>query len=66
MSKRATTIKSVHDPGYLEFQTLARAAIASNRLKKQRLNNAATQIQRKVRKKKGKKKRMQQQKFKEK
>ena len=66
MSKRAITIKSVHDPGYLEFQRLARSAIESNRKRKQQLNNAATKIQRKIRQTRRKKKIMQQLKFKEK
>ena len=56
MSKRATTIKSVHDPGYLEFQRLARSAIESNRRRKKKLNNAATKIQRKIRQTQRKKK----------
>ena len=56
MSKRATTIKSVHDPGYQEFQRLARSAIESNRRRKKKLNNAATKIQRKIRQTQRKKK----------
>tara|TARA_Y100000389_G_C17401454_1_gene485577 strand:- start:124 stop:1080 length:957 start_codon:yes stop_codon:yes gene_type:complete len=57
MSKRATTtIKSVNDPNYQTFQSLARAARESNRRKRQQLNKAATQIQRKVRQTQKKKK----------
>ena len=59
MSKKGPgpkTYKSVNDVGYSEFQAAAREAIEINRRKRRQLNKAATQIQRKVRKRQTKKK----------
>ena len=59
MSKKGPgpkTYKSVNDPGYSEFQAAARAAKESNIRKREQLNKAATQIQRKVRQTQRKKK----------